>query len=118
MPSGAVSTTDALTASWPSRKTVAVTVNCSPTTDFAGRAPRSTTGLTSWTGMRPIGVWGGRVVGGGAAWGRVPVLPVEGASGEVGVVAGGVAVTRPTLLGLGPRAPPRASAWAAGVPPS
>ena len=28
--------------------------------------------------MRPIGVWGGRVVGGATAWGRVPVLPVEG----------------------------------------
>jgi hypothetical protein len=59
--SGSVSTTEAFTASWPSRKTVAVTVNSSSTTHFAGRAPESTDGLTSMTGMRPIGCCGGRV---------------------------------------------------------
>ncbi len=40
--------------SWPSRKTVAVTWNGSPTTAFAGRAPLSTDGRTSRTGMRPM----------------------------------------------------------------
>ncbi len=60
-PVGSVSTTVALTASWPSRKTVAVTSNCSSTTALAGRAPSSTQGLTSRTGMRPIGCWGAEV---------------------------------------------------------
>ena len=44
----------ALTASWPSRKTVAATSNSSSTTDLTGRTPPSTTGLTSVTGIRPI----------------------------------------------------------------
>ena len=97
LPSGLTSTAVALTASWPSRNTVAETVNSSPTTDFAGRLPASTSGRTSWTGMRPMGCCGGAVVG--ACWpeGLAPVL-LE--SGDAGVVAGGVAVTRPTLLGL------------------
>jgi len=62
-PSGSVTTSVAFTASWPSRKTVAVTSNSSPTTDFAGRAPWSTHGRTFWTGMRPMGDWGAEVCG-------------------------------------------------------
>ncbi len=55
-PRGSRSTTLALTASWPSRKTVAVTRKVSPATALAGRRPASTSGLTSRTGMRPITV--------------------------------------------------------------
>jgi len=105
VPCGLTRTTEAFTASWPSRKTVAETVKASSTTDLAGRAPQSTSGRTFWTGMRPIGSCGGEVRGAvlgtvraaGRFWGRAPAL-LE--SGGVGVVARGVAVTRPTLLGL------------------
>ena len=55
-PRGSRSTTLALTASWPSRKTVAVTRKVSPTTALAGRRPASIWGLTSRTEMRPITV--------------------------------------------------------------
>ena len=48
-PSGPRRTTVALTASWPSRNTVADTVNVSPTTHFTGRVPSATTGDTSST---------------------------------------------------------------------
>ena len=78
-PEGSVSTTEALTASWPSRKTVAVTSNSSSTTALAGRAPSSTLGLTSRTGMRPIGCWGARVRG--AAVTR-RTLPATGGTGH------------------------------------
>ena len=47
VPSGAWSTAVAATASWPSRKTVAVTVKVSPTTAFTGRVPSATTGERS-----------------------------------------------------------------------
>ena len=70
-PDGSVSTTVALTASWPSRYTVAVTSNSSPTTDFAGRSPPSTTGKTSATGIRPSArapAVGGTVFGGSAGF--------------------------------------------------
>src|SRR5689334_3611460 len=86
-------------------------VNCSPTTALAGRAPPSTTGLTPWTGIRPMGTWGWEVVGacvGGGVVGALvtaglwPVLPALGASGGLGMAAGGFAVTRPTLLGWPP----------------
>ncbi len=53
-PSGSLSTTLAATASCPSRNTVAVTSNVSPTTAFAGRLPLSTAGRTSRTGIRPM----------------------------------------------------------------
>jgi len=54
-PFGSVSTTDALTASWPSRNTVARIGMDSPTTAFAGYAPASMTGDTLCTGMRSMG---------------------------------------------------------------
>lgn len=56
-PSGPRSTTLAATASWPSRKTVAVISKDSPLTDLAGRLPPWTSGRTSRTGMRPMGVF-------------------------------------------------------------
>src|SRR6476469_9688473 len=52
-PSGPVSTTSAPSWSWPSRNTVAVTGKGSPTVALAGSRPRSTTGMTFMTGMRP-----------------------------------------------------------------
>ena len=48
-------TIDALTASWPSRNTVARTGIRSPGTAFAGYAPPSMTGETFATGTRPTG---------------------------------------------------------------
>ena len=56
LPFGSVSTTEALTASWPSRNTVARIGMDSPTTAFAGYAPPSITGDTLCTGMRSMGV--------------------------------------------------------------
>src|SRR5688572_31893908 len=44
---GGVQTTFAATASWPSRKTVAVIGMCSPTTARAEKPPHDTTGATS-----------------------------------------------------------------------
>ncbi|GAA4724205.1 hypothetical protein GCM10025782_22770 [Pedococcus ginsenosidimutans] len=66
--------------------------------------------------MRPMGVWGGAVRGAGP--GAVPAggLRVPRGLGGVGVVAEGVAVTRPTLLGLGVRAPLRDRRWPPGGP--
>jgi hypothetical protein len=55
-PFGSVSTTEAFTASWPSRNTVARIGMDSPTTAFAGYAPPSMTGDTLCTGMRSMGV--------------------------------------------------------------
>ena len=46
-PPGGVHTTSAATASWPSRKTVAVIGRCSPTTARAENDPQDTTGATS-----------------------------------------------------------------------
>ncbi|CAM5622921.1 hypothetical protein SHIRM173S_03837 [Streptomyces hirsutus] len=57
-PSGSFRTTLAATASCPSRNTVAVTSNVSPTTAFAGRRPSRTIGRTSRTGIRPTEVAG------------------------------------------------------------
>jgi len=56
LPSGSVSTTEALTASCPSRKTVALIGIDSPTTALAGYAPPSITGETLVTGIRSISV--------------------------------------------------------------
>src|SRR5205823_67660 len=56
LPSGSVSTTEALTASCPSRKTVARIGMDSPTTALAGYAPPSITGETFVTGIRLISV--------------------------------------------------------------
>ena len=53
VPSGSVSTTSAPSMSWPSRNTLAVTGNGSPTVALAGWRPRSTSGVTFMTGMRP-----------------------------------------------------------------
>ncbi len=74
-PSGSRSTTLAATASCPSRNTVAVTSNDSPTTAFAGRRPCRTSGRTSSTGMRPTEVSGGA--------GEAGVLGTDGAAGSV-----------------------------------
>src|SRR5215211_6961539 len=52
LPLGSVSTTEALTASWPSRNTAARIGIDSPTTALAGYAPPSISGDTLWTGMR------------------------------------------------------------------
>ncbi len=94
-PSGSVSTTVALTASCPSRKTVAKTVNSSSTTDLAGRSPPSTRGQTPVTGIRPKGtappaipstVGGTLGVAGEAALEVVESGPVE--AEDVGVGTG------------------------------
>ena len=53
-----------------------------------------------------MGVCGGLVRGAGAGPGRAWVRREPRGVGEMGVVAEGVAVTRPTLLGLGAGAPP------------
>jgi hypothetical protein len=53
-PRGLVSTTSALTASWPSRNTVAATVRVSPVMARDGHRPPATEGVTSVMGMRPI----------------------------------------------------------------
>lgn len=58
VPSGRVSTSEALTASCPSRNTVARIGTTSPTTAFVAQRPFSTVGATSTTGMRPIGTGG------------------------------------------------------------
>jgi hypothetical protein len=52
VPLGSVSTTEALTASCPSRNTVARMGIASPTTALAGYAPPSITGDTLCTGIR------------------------------------------------------------------
>src|SRR5690606_12878491 len=54
LPSGAVRTTPAATASWPSLNTVAETSKVSPATALAGHCPQSTTGEMSVMGIRPI----------------------------------------------------------------
>ena len=51
---GGVATTVAATASWPSRKTVAVTGTVSPTIALAGQRPASTEGRICVMGIRPI----------------------------------------------------------------
>ena len=86
----------ALTASCPSRNTLARTMNSSSTTDLAGRVPPSTSGRTSLTGMRPIGSGATRhaLDGGGCADG---LLGGEVGGSRLGVVgqadpATGVAV--------------------------
>lgn len=70
-PLGSRRTALAATASWPSRKTVAVTWKVSPATAFAGLLPQSTSGRTSRTGMRPImespGDWSSGCTGRGEA---------------------------------------------------
>ena len=53
-PGGSRRTTLASTASWPSRKTVALTSKVSPPTALAGRLPQSISGRISRMGMRPI----------------------------------------------------------------
>src|SRR6476646_4272564 len=83
-PSGAVRTTLALTASWPSRYTVAVMANSSPTTDFDGRVPSSTSGNTSATGIRPSGLV--PTVGGTRLGGAAGLRGARGARGLAGVV--------------------------------
>ena len=55
-PAGLVTITEAFTASWPSRNTVARISNSSPTEAFAAYAPPSITGDTLVTGIRPIRV--------------------------------------------------------------
>src|SRR3954454_20456829 len=52
---GGVQRTSAATASWPSRKTVAVTGSCSPTTARAENDPQDTTGATSVMPRRSSG---------------------------------------------------------------
>ncbi|MFC5040646.1 hypothetical protein [Ornithinimicrobium kibberense] len=96
----------ALTASWPSRSTVADRGNSSPTTERVGRRPASTTGSTSRTGMRPTGCWPKRArtdrsIGSASGW------------------AGGVvesSVTRLTLPGIGWAGHPEVGARAAARP--
>jgi len=91
-PVGSVSTTLAFTASCPSRYTVAVMSNSSPTTDLAGRLPPSTVGKTSATGIRP----NNRAPAvGGTAFGRSGTFLVDGfrevARGAGALVAGRLA---------------------------
>src|SRR5665648_953443 len=84
-PVGSVRTTVALTLSCPSRKTVALTSNGSPTTDLAGNAPCSMQGATRKTGMRlrVSGAAGWRLgarVGTGCSWLAVIGSRLPGAS--------------------------------------
>src|SRR5665648_929576 len=84
-PVGSVRTTVALTLSCPSRKTVALISNGSPTTDLAGNAPCSMQGATRKTGMRlrVFGAAGWRLgarLGTGCSWLAVISSRLPGAS--------------------------------------
>jgi hypothetical protein len=129
LPSGSVSTTDALTASCPSRKTVARIGMDSPTTALAGYAPPSITGETLVTGIRSINVprtgcsittAAATSVGAGSATAAVVALAGEalsrsGAGPELVAVTVVNLSARPSGVGVSPRSvrassPPRPGA--------